>query len=425
MNPLNSERLIDNKSNSYFIRRMLATLGWLIIGLMLGIADVYADIIPIHYGDSIQGSISTAEEEDTYSFVGQAGDEITLYFDNTTGSSFSARLVLRRPDGTVLKQTSYSSLDQEIGGLVLPVGGTYTVLVDGDGGDTGNYILYLSKLPPPIPISYGDSRSGTINLPGEEVAYSFSGQAETKATIYLETPGNLESMRLVLRGPDGSTLGATSYTSLNIEWKDQLLPVDGVYVILVDGHGLNTGNYTLRLKGPKLLPPGLNLIHPGPGPLTCQELLDSLGTPEEVDSLYRLDAPTQRFERCNPQAGVNFAIQLGEGYIVLMRKVWQTPIAPSPTCPEFNLSAGVNLIGHPKPPENLTCFGLLEALGMATVSTIQRYDTKAGRFESCTFAGTDNSNLRPAGRDFPIIAGEGYLLHLRMPGVVSLPGCGD
>jgi hypothetical protein len=53
---------------------------------------------------------------------------------------------------------------------------------------------------------------------------------------------------------------------------------------------------------------------------TCKELLNSLFTPDEVESIARFNTTTQRFELCDFESDNDFAIVDGEGYIVQMKQ---------------------------------------------------------------------------------------------------------
>ena len=56
-------------------------------------------------------------------------------------------------------------------------------------------------------------------------------------------------------------------------------------------------------------------------------------------------------------------------------------------------------------------------------ASIRRFNADSGAFETCAFPGQGGDPL--AGVDFPIRAGEGYLLSSRVDGTVTLPGCED
>jgi hypothetical protein len=165
------------------------------------------------------------------------------------------------------------------------------------------------------------------------------------------------------------------------------------------------------------LVPGLNLFSfPGTIPTdgdSCFELLALLGGEGSVERIARIDPPSQLAEVCAPGSGAptgpDFEIRAGEAYLVHMAEEATVGAAPG-ECPTLDLVPGVNGIGIPTPAADLSCFDLLEVLGLSVVAAVERLDTRTGSFEDCSL---DLDGATPAGRDFAILPGEGYLVHLR------------
>lgn len=142
---------------------------------------------------------------------------------------------------------------------------------------------------------------------------------------------------------------------------------------------------------------------------TCKKLLNSLATPDEVENIARFNTTTQCFEFCDFESDNDFAIVAGEGYIVRMKKDKVVVFPGSSTSPMLNLTTGLNLVGHPVTPDDLTAFKLLEELGHDVVTSIQRFNTATGAFETAGFT----QNGQRVGVDFPIVAGEGYFIYMK------------
>lgn len=165
------------------------------------------------------------------------------------------------------------------------------------------------------------------------------------------------------------------------------------------------------------LTPGLNLfslpVAVAPATDSCFELLSVLGGSSSVQSISRFNTTTQLFEVCaysgSTASGENFSIRDGEGYQVRMKADKTVVLNGAAVCPAVNLKKGTNLIGVPSPTAGLSCFDLLTALGAEKVATTQGYDKEVGAFEACTFV----EGGAPAGDDFPIVAGEAYLVSMR------------
>lgn len=98
----------------------------------------------IDFGRTLSGSIGVAAEMDTYTFLANANDDVSIRVNQTSGRLWPG-IRLYGPDGTKLHE-KYSTSMTEIS-YKLPSSGTYTILIyDGfDGELTGDYNLYLSS----------------------------------------------------------------------------------------------------------------------------------------------------------------------------------------------------------------------------------------------------------------------------------------
>lgn len=155
------------------------------------------------------------------------------------------------------------------------------------------------------------------------------------------------------------------------------------------------------------LKPGLNLFsYPVkvPQTLSCTDMQAAL----QAASLTRLDAQNQRYETCQaPNA--NFPILPGTGYVLEMADSGQLTLSGETDCPQLNLSTGLNLVGVPSPPAGLTCFEMLHLFSQPeSISAVQKFDIERGVFEACAF----DANGETIGKDFPIVAGEAYLISM-------------
>ena len=158
------------------------------------------------------------------------------------------------------------------------------------------------------------------------------------------------------------------------------------------------------------LEPGFNLfaypVEAPPG-LTCVDLQQTLA----ADAVSHLNPATQQFDACISPTAV-FPIQSGEGYIIETMSGGVFPFSGASSCPQIDLLTGVNLVGVPSAPEGFGCHDMLRAIGDATtISAIQRFNAITGAFEACAHA--DGQASGPVGVNFPIVAGEAYLVHMR------------
>lgn len=174
--------------------------------------------------------------------------------------------------------------------------------------------------------------------------------------------------------------------------------------------------------------PGFNLFaYPSAVPTEhddCRGLAAALGGFDGgIVSIARIDPTSGLFQRCGAGGGNDFPILAGEGYVIEadldLKQVWPWEA----TCPTRALTPGVQLVGHPATPRNLTCFVWIEAQEPGLVSAIQGFSRRTNRVESCVIADTHGTGPQAAGMDFPIRAGQGYLIHANRSGPLLLPGC--
>jgi hypothetical protein len=156
--------------------------------------------VPVFWGDTQSGKISSPAQSNTYAFVGFAGNAVDFHMTTTSGG-LNPKIRLYNPDGSADGSASPAYCNgstTQLGPVTLKQNGTYTVLV-GDCSDTltGSYsfssecsgncpITPLITWPTPAPIPYGTPLSATqldavasipdVTLTG---AYAYSPAAGT------------------------------------------------------------------------------------------------------------------------------------------------------------------------------------------------------------------------------------------------------
>ncbi len=206
-------------------------------GLVGATSNVYRGVLettcaPIHFGETVSGTIGTPGQTDCYFFSGPAGDSVRVATVDTSSTLQVGQQVLG-PDGTVLCGTSSGSVD-----CTLNASGRHIILVnDYTGAGTGGYDLSLSCLSPwCLPFDYTLGSSGAIT-----VAPGASGTETINATL---ASGVAESVSFSVSGlPEGVTatfdVGAcaptcTSHMTILVAGSTS----DGVYPITVTGSPL-------------------------------------------------------------------------------------------------------------------------------------------------------------------------------------------
>lgn len=199
-------------------------------------------------GASVPISLTKAGRTARYTFSGTSGQWVSLGLTAVTISNSTVTLL--KPDGTTLASASIGTTG---GGLeppsTLPTTGTYTIVVDPTGVNTGNITLKLmSYLSGTLNLD-GAATTSTISIVGQNALYTFSGTAGQWVSVGF-TNVTIPFANVTLYKPDGTYLTATSigtggFNSLDLP---SALPTTGTYTLTVNPSGANTGNTTITLS---------------------------------------------------------------------------------------------------------------------------------------------------------------------------------
>ena len=184
------------------------------------------------------------------SFSGLAGQRVSLSVSGVTiGSSACCSAKVSIPG--LVGQTPFGTKGVFVDTKVLPATGTYTILVDPSKTDLGSATVTLYDVPPdavdsatpggpPVTVSSG-------SVPGQNTVVSFSGLAGQRVAVKASgvTIGSSSccSFKLSIQG-----LGQPVLMGRNGGLLDTVkLPTSGVYSLLVDPQGMDSGSATLTI----------------------------------------------------------------------------------------------------------------------------------------------------------------------------------
>jgi YD repeat-containing protein len=217
----------------------------------LTLYDVPADVTgTITAGGGAQAvTITTPGQNAVFTFEGAANQKVSL---RMTGVTITSSLVsIKKPDGTVLVQASMGTGGAFIDVQTLPVAGTYTILVNPNGFNTGNVTLTLydaSEITGTL--SIGDpALTVTINNPGQNARLTFSGTSGQQVTVRV-TNNVIGAVTVKLLKPDGTQLTTTTSGVSSFNLATQTLPTTGTYTVLIDPASFNTGSLDVRVTNP-------------------------------------------------------------------------------------------------------------------------------------------------------------------------------
>ncbi len=222
----------------------------------------------IAIGETRAVSVNTANKVAMLLFDGAAGQRISLNIPGSTITNY-AYVYIYRLDNTRLTSTYvYQNGTGFIDALTLPSAGTYTIIIDPEGANTGSLTLKLNDAT--------DSNAGTITPGGPSVTATTTTAGQNARATFTGTAGqrvsldvssvNIPGTHVSIQNPNGTTLASIYSGTAGAFMDTQTLPVSGIYTILVDPSNTNTGNATLRLYD---VPANGNApIIPGGSPVT-------------------------------------------------------------------------------------------------------------------------------------------------------------
>lgn len=191
-------------------------------------------------------------------FSGTAGQRISLYaqFSGLGGCS-SFGLAILQPDGItqLFGNTGCGNGPLFVEPLVLPVGGTYTILVGFAGTNVGTATLTLYTVPPDPTATIAANAtpvSLTTTVPGQNMSLTFSGTAGQRISLTTQGSSGLNSCGIVMKilQPDGTTtLYSDTCLTTSPRFSDVLvLPVTGTYTIQYNPALIAIGTATFTLN---------------------------------------------------------------------------------------------------------------------------------------------------------------------------------
>src|SRR5262249_10231584 len=215
----------------------------------------------------INGSITPGGPPVTVTAT-EPGQNFLLTFDGTAGQVVSLRLTdvnfgndsccgahvsIKKPDGSYLVTAVFFGSN---GGFVdatsLPVAGTYTIVVDPYGPNTGHATLTLYDVPADFTSTItpgGAAVTATTTVPGQNAQLTFAGTAGQRVSLKMTSvslTGGSGYLEFGIKNPDGSVLVSTNFVTAAGAFIDvQTLATTGTYTVFVNPIDSNTGSVTL------------------------------------------------------------------------------------------------------------------------------------------------------------------------------------
>lgn len=252
---INTQTLPVTGVYSIFVNLQSSTTGSLTLTLNDVSADVIATIVP--GGSAVTVTTTDVGQNAQVTFDGNAEQRVSLKISGVamTGGNGYVDVSIKKPDGTNLVTNSFiNSSGGFIDTRILPVDGTYTILVDPQGTNIGSVTLTLYDVPPDITGSIvpgGSSVTVTTTTPGQNGQLAFIGLTNQRVMLKISgvamSGGTNNFVSIALKKPDGTSLASTTVSASGGFIDTQTLPADGAYTLLVDPTNASSGSVTLTL----------------------------------------------------------------------------------------------------------------------------------------------------------------------------------
>jgi hypothetical protein len=210
-------------------------------------------------GASDTVTINIPGQNAQFPFSGTAGEEVNL---QVTGSTFPGCLALAlsilKPDGTQLASGYVCGATGGIPFVTLPAAGTYTAVIAPQNGGTGSDTVTLS-VDQTGSITPGTGDTVTINIPGQNARFAFSGTAGGEVNLQVTGstfPGCL-ALALSILKPDGTQLASGYVCGATGGIPSVTLPLAGTYTAVIAPQNGGTGSAIVTLSEELAPPPGL------------------------------------------------------------------------------------------------------------------------------------------------------------------------
>lgn len=200
-------------------------------------------------GPAVSSNLTTPGQTARLTFSGTAGQRVSINSSSSINGCWS--LVILKPDGSQLTNPFSCGSSIFIEPQTLAVSGTYTVVIDPNGGATGQATVTLYNVVDTTGTLTINAPAINVSLttPGQTSSLTFSGAASQQVTVRV-AGSTFSCVTVTLRKPDGTNLTSTFSCGSTFNLATQTLPVAGTYTVIVDPNSASTGSLNLSVTNP-------------------------------------------------------------------------------------------------------------------------------------------------------------------------------
>ena len=203
--------------------------------------------VNLPFGQVQTGSISTADQSNTYTFSANANDTFFIIMVPTSGT-LCPYMQLYGPTGASVGVAGCAYGQSTWDTITLSTSGTYTLIVrDQSNTNTGNYDIYAQRTNNPsgaTDLLLGQTQSGSFSSAAQSNTYIFNANANDIFFIIMVPTSGTLCPYMQLYGPTGASVGVAGCAYGQSTWDTITLSTSGTYTLIVrDQSNTNAGKY--------------------------------------------------------------------------------------------------------------------------------------------------------------------------------------
>ncbi len=196
-------------------------------------------------GPAKTATIANAGDTATYTFSATVGEKIAATLTSSTINSGSINIL--RGDNSLADSQGIGTGDAFMEPFTVDVAGTWSIVVDPGGADTGSITLQLTTAPDVTgTLTLGTAKAVSITKPGQQALYTFAGTLNQRIATTITGTTFPNCGNVYLLAPDQSTVGDTC--TQNGFTDPVVLTQAGTWTLVVDPYSNDTGSLSITLS---------------------------------------------------------------------------------------------------------------------------------------------------------------------------------
>ena len=204
----------------------------------------WPDVVGFGFDETVPGRLAASGDIGVYSFEAAPGEDSLVGVFPAGG--LDVVVTVTGPNGARTGSNHGGRGNAELLVTAAPSGGSYTAVVSGFAGSTGDYEVALDR-PDPTIIMFGSKEPGKIDTPEDIGVFRFDAIAGQSPSVVVTPEGGFAAS-VVVTDPDGNQIANAVGRSPEVITLNLTISVDGRYLVTVTGLEGSTGPYAAELN---------------------------------------------------------------------------------------------------------------------------------------------------------------------------------